>query len=77
MLILEGVNGDASEVDILKFVDITFKSLNEALEKQDAVVLRHTVEFFAEAQTKPNQKKILFTYKNYGEQISGLIEVDI
>ncbi|XP_051165330.1 protein CIP2A [Leptopilina boulardi] len=74
LIILEHMNTELSEKSILDFTQVTFKSIIEALEKRDVLLLRHVVDFFEDIRQTEHSRLILLSYTNYAKDVTKILE---
>ncbi|XP_043472999.1 protein CIP2A homolog [Leptopilina heterotoma] len=74
LIILEHINTELSEKSILDFTLTTFKSIIQALEKRDVLLLRHIVDFFEDVRQKSEHSRlILLSYSHYQRDVAAIL----
>lgn len=74
MIIIDHSHTDIPKKTLLSLIEPTFLSILDSLTRNDPVMLRLAVDFFAEMVNQENSD-ILRGYQHYNEQLSRLMQV--
>lgn len=75
LIIMDYFNGQVTKEALLKMTKVTFHSTIEAFNVSDAILLRHTVEFFLDNLKESNNAAAIADYENYQSDVEALLTV--
>lgn len=75
LIILDYLNGKVPEDTILKLIKVTFKTMVEAFNTSDSILLKHIVEFFLDVMKQGSQAEIVAGYRSYDVEVEKLLDV--
>lgn len=75
LIILEHVHGNIPDSTLLKMTQVTFKSIGEAVNAGDSILLRQVVDFFMDIYNQNEHRNTLKNYRDYYLEVERLLQV--
>lgn len=69
------MSGSIPEEAFLKLTEMTFKSMVDAFRARDALLLRHTVEFFLDVKKQSPHTEAITNFSTYDNEVEKLLDV--
>lgn len=75
LIILEHIHGGIQDCVLVKMIEVTFKTIADAINLNDSISLRHIVDFFMDIYNQNDHRNKLIKFQNYYREVETLLQV--